>query len=338
MKKSDYSIIDQILVPHTSFINYRRRIELLFNAAEFCEDPGGIAIIGESRSGKSRLLQHIEGSHQRLRRDDGMYIPILRITTPAKPTVRGLAQEFLRAIGDPLWRTKDTEQERTDRLKILLQQAGTRMIFIDEFHHFFDKASHTIQHHVSDWLKILIDETKLALVVSGLPSCMSIINQNEQLRGRFTGVMEMPRFDWEKQASQLEFISILEAFQTALSDYELPNMTSEGFAFRMYCASGGLMGYVTKILRQAIWRAISMQTTIIGLDDLAVAYEEAIWTDRFRSDFNPFDLRFDSTPNLLMLASAKEVGLATIEDQVMQRSGRKARAKKQSVSEILSSK
>lgn len=81
-----------------------------------------------------------------------------------------------------------------------------------------------------------------------------------------------------------------------------------------------------------------MQTTIIGLDDLAVAYEEAIWTDRFRSDFNPFDLRFDSTPNLLMLASAKEVGLATIEDQVMQRSGRKARAKKQSVSEILSSK
>lgn len=338
MKKSDYSIIDQILIPHTLFVKYKRRVELLFGAAEFCEDPGGIVIIGPSRSGKTRLLQHFEGEHQRVRKADGMYIPILRITTPAKPTVRGLAQEFLRAIGDPRWRNKDTEQERTDRLKILLQQAGTRMILIDEFHHFFDKASQTIQHHVSDWLKILIDETKLALVVSGLPSCMSVINQNEQLRGRFTGVMEMPRFDWENQVSRLEFISILEAFQTALSSYEFPDMSSESVAFRIYCATGGLMGYVTKILRQAIWGAISMQTKVIGLADLAVAYEDAIWSDRFRSDFNPFDLRFDPTPNPLLLASAKEVGLATIEDQVMQRLGRKFRAKSQPVSEILSSK
>lgn len=338
MKKSDYNIIDQILVPYTAFDHYKNRIELLFNAAEFCEDPGAAAIIGEARSGKTRLMQHLESTYGRTRTLKGMYIPILRITTPAKPTVRGLAQEFLRAIGDPLWRNKDSEQERTDRLKVLLKQAGTRMIFVDEFHHFFDKASQKIQHHVSDWLKILIDETKVALVVSGLPSCMAVINQNEQLRGRFTGVMEMSRFDWEKQASRLEFISVLEAFQTAIVGYEFPDMTSESVAFRMYCASGGLMGYITKILRQAIWRAISLHTTIIQMGDLAMAYEEAIWSDRFKSDFNPFDLRFDPNPTPLLLASAKVVGLATIEDQVERAANKKTRVKKQSITEILSAK
>ena len=52
-------------------------------------------------------------------------------------------------------------------------------------------------HHVADWLKILVDETRCALVVAGLPSCQTVIDSNEQLAGRFHAPILMPRFSWQ---------------------------------------------------------------------------------------------------------------------------------------------
>lgn len=316
MQSLAFNKIDQILVEHTPFVAAKTRLIQHYVASRTCAEPVCLAIIGESRSGKSRVLDHVTLQYPSERRDEGLYIPILTISTPSKPTVKGLAEKLLLALGDPLWNRRASENEKTERLIVLLKQVGTTMIIIDEFQHFYDKGSHKIQHHVADWLKTLVDRARIALVVAGLPSCIAVISQNEQLSGRFTGAIRMPRFDWLKNEERGEFISILEAFQEMLPEYEFPDLASDTMAFRFYCATGGLVGYVAKILRQAMWDALFDNRTIIDLGHLTKAYDEAVWQRSSLSNINPFSPGFSPAPMPQLLEYARSVGSSDPETEM----------------------
>ena len=190
------SLVDSTLVSHAPFQAAVREIETCFEFAREASEPICVALIGPSRTGKSRVLDVCERQHPKVRREDGMYVPILRVTTPSKPTVKGLAEVLLEGLG-AVDATRGTENERTRRVKYLMRNTETRMLMIDEFQHFFDKGTKLIMHHVADWLKILVDETRCALVVAGLPSCQTVIDSNEQLAGRFHAPILMPRFSWQ---------------------------------------------------------------------------------------------------------------------------------------------
>jgi hypothetical protein len=309
--------VDKILVPHYAFQNGKQRIETHLLAAQHSSEPTCIAVIGESRTGKSRLLEAIAEQHPQQRTENGLVIPVLRIRTPSKPTVKGLVETFLRAIGDPLWHKRGSENEKTERLYTLLEEVGTHTVIIDEFQHFYDKVSHKVQHYLSDWLKIFVDRSGLMLVVAGLPSCMAVINQNEQLRGRFIAPIHMPRFDWNDGNQQGEFIACLSAFQEGLDRFDFPALDSDEIAFRFYCATGGLIGYLAKILHQACMNA-QLKTTVdqrpvITMEDLSTAYIEAVWSDAITPLMNPFAANFDTTPNSALVDMAKHIGIASPE-------------------------
>jgi len=322
MNNLAFNKVDQILIPHTAFEVATERILQLFEASKTCEEPICMALVGEARTGKSRVLQHVSSMHPRERRNEGLYIPILRISTPSKPTVKGLAEKLLHEMGDPLWNRRGSENEKTERLIVLLAQTQTTMLIIDEFQHFYDKGSHKVQHHVSDWLKILVDKARLALVVSGLPSCIAVISQNEQLSGRFTGMLMMPRFDWINQTQKDQFTSTLESFLDALPEYEFPAFDPENMGFRFYCATGGLVGYIAKILRQATLLALFDERDIISLSDLEIAYEQAIWHANKPAIDNPFSPKFDPIPTPYVLNEVRKIGMA-VPEEVRTRSSRK---------------
>jgi hypothetical protein len=242
-----------------------------------------------------------------------MVVPILSIRTPSKPSVKGLVEVMLRELGDPLWYKRGSENEKTERLYTLLEQTKTHTLIIDEFQHFYDKVSHKVQHYLSDWLKIFVDRSGLMLIVAGLPDCMAVINQNQQLRGRFMAPIHMTRFDWDDEDAQYEFIACLETFEKGLSRYDFPGLTSDEMAFRFYCATGGLIGYLAKILHQACLNAQVDNKLSISLEDLAKAYEESLWVDEVTVIQNPFGEHFDTTPCLYSLEAAKQIGAASYE-------------------------
>lgn len=309
MNNTNYipTTVDQILVPHKDFQKAKSRIETHLLAAQSYLEPTCLAVIGESRTGKSRLIENITKQYPKVRTPDGSVIPVLSIRTPSKPTVKALVEVLLKEIGDPLWFKRGSENEKTERLYILLKQTKTHTVTIDEFQHFYDKVSHKVQHYLSDWLKIFVDRSGLMLIVAGLPDCMAVINQNQQLRGRFLAPIYMPRFDWNDIEARDEFIACLESFQLGLKRYLFPDLTSEEMAFRFYCATGGLIGYLAKILHQACLNAQVENKTSISLQDLARAYEESVWTDTVLVE-NPFTDSFNTTPSVASLDAAKLIG------------------------------
>lgn len=308
------NIIENTLVPHSAFEKASARIEQCFNYADGAAEPICIAIVGESRTGKSRVLEECYTNHPQIRKPEGLYVPILRVKTPSKPTVKGLVELMLRALGDPRF-DAGTENAKTIRLKTLMLNVFTLMVMIDEFQHFYDKGSHKVMHHVADWLKILVDDCKVALTVAGLPSCRAVLDQNEQLAGRFLSPIFMPRFDWKNADHRDEFIGILGAFQESIGVHlDLPRLDSIDMAFRCYCATGGLIGYLTKFLRQAVWNAIDNSRKWISLEDLALAHDEAVWSRNGLSDIaSPFSYSFSPLPSKDLLAKISKIGTSVEE-------------------------
>lgn len=317
MNSKLYNAVDNLLIPHIPFNRATQKILQCLNVAENSSEPFCLALIGESRAGKTRILEHIESKYPKHRTEDGMRIPVLRVTVPATPTIKGLAEEILTALGDPR-PDKGTVANMTKRIVTLTREVGTRMIMVDEFQHFYDKEKRKVMHDVADWFKVLVDRCKIALVTAGLKTCQYVLNMNEQLAGRFMAPIYVPRFDWKDDALREEFITILGAFQNGLTQFGFPQLDSDEMAFRFYCASGGLVGYVVKILRQAVWNALDEGKNQIMLEDLAVAYKESVYKDE--SDLtlpNPFDRGFIVQANENLLKCVALIGTSTHEEPKM---------------------
>lgn len=304
------TIVETTLVPHTAFEEATQRLEQCFSYADGASEPICIAVVGESRTGKSRALEECFTRHPRVRLSDGLSTPILRVKTPSKPTVKSLAELMLRALGDPKAHT-GSENTKTARLLALMLLNGVKMVMIDEFQHFYDKGSHKVMHHVADWLKVLVDDARVALVVAGLPTCRAVIEQNEQLSGRFLSPVFMPRFDWHDVEQREEFIAILGAFQESIGEsFDLPDFTGDEMAFRFYCGTGGLIGYLSKFLRQAVWNAIDSNSKLIDLPELLRAHSQSVWAKDGPTGLpSPFDRNFSTSVSDDLLARILRIGV-----------------------------
>lgn len=335
------NIVETTLVPHTAFEEAVRRIEQCFRYSDSASEPICIALIGESRTGKSRALEESESSHPKIRTGEGLEVPILRIKTPSKPTVKGLAELMLRAMGDPKWASSGTENAKTTRLQVLMQNARTRMVMIDEFQHFYDKGSRKVMHHVADWLKILVDDSKVALVVAGLSTCTAVLDQNEQLAGRFLSPVFIPRFNWLLDDDQSEFCAILTAFQESIgTHFYLPRLDSEDMAFRCYCATGGLIGYLAKTLRQAVWDTLDDGGRDISLEALERAHKRAVWEKDGLADVaSPFSRKFSLAPTLDGVNKIRLIGTRSDDEITLSVSGRRSKVVSDlRVAEVLSAR
>jgi len=308
MTKSS-TIVERLVIPHQAFAAAHQQIGQCFAYAVSKAEAEGLAIVGESGTGKTSVLKAFRSDHLPTRGQDGMMVPVLSATVPSGPTVKSLAGVMLAALSDPD-PEKGTENEKTRRLRALIKNTETRLVMIDEFQHFFDRGKHTVMHHVADWLKVLIDDTRTTLVVAGLPSCTCVIDQNEQLARRFLAPIRLPRFIWRDSTHRKQFKSVLGSFGEEIGKcYDTPDLDTDDMAFRFYCATGGLIGYLAKLLRQTLRNADVSKGRTIHLEDFALAHEQSIWCKQFVPGLpRPFERGFDLTQTEDVLNLVLQIG------------------------------
>lgn len=330
------AIVESTLVPHTAFQNAMESVRQCLSNSGRSPEPICLALVGESRTGKSRVLEETELLLPRSRTAEGAVVPILRVAAPGRPTVKGVAGLMLQSLGDPKWEA-GTELNRTVRLKKLIRECQTLMIMLEEFQHFFDKGTHKIFHDAADWLKTLVDETGVTLVVSGLESCLPVLLRNEQLSGRFLAPVYMRRFQWLDDGDREEFVGILGAFNEAMSEHlQMPKLHDHEMAFRIWCASGGLMGHLTKLLRQAVWNACDTGKPRISIEQFEVAHRTAIWSSAGdASSISPFDRRFMVEPTQETVAAALTVGRRQEDTEAPHRNRRRRSSADTPLSQVL---
>lgn len=283
--------VESLLVYHPLFKDCLSRLEEGFRLSGVTADPPCLAIVGDAGLGKTTIFEKFEALHGRTVLGDRVRIPVLTASIPPKPTVKTLAETLLYRLGDPLYMQGNATQ-KTNRLILLMKFCGVRSVLLDEFQHFVDKVSKNIPHEVADWLKSFIDASDAAVCVLGLPRGVEVFTLNEQLRRRFSARIILKAFGWGSDAERTAFRGFLRSIEKELKIPISRPLADPDIAYRFYCASGGNIGYVMKVIRGGVHEMVRTNAERLDLDIFAAAFAAHVWNE---TDFpeNPFSPSFD---------------------------------------------
>lgn len=279
------------LVHHLRFEKALKEISRCHRLGRYrFEEPNCLLITGESGCGKSTMRRAYADQYPRLEIEDRTLIPVLHLELPSQPTVKNVAERMLIQLGDP-FAEKGSAEGKTARIVTLMRGCGVELVILDEFQHFVDRASDKVEYRVADWLKSVINDSRVPFVVMGLPRCHRILELNEQLRRRFLPRVELHRFRIDKAGELKQFVGVLKSLESSLPLQGPTALTNKNVIPRIYYATHGVIDHTMKLVAESLNIALSEHRITIDQDVLRRAFERVIWSDARNQD-NPFHSGF----------------------------------------------
>lgn len=285
-----FNRFNTLLIKHSQFDLAANKI---LDAYKFkCEADRQINLIciGMSGTGKSTLKKHIVKQYPSFASKDRKIIPVLEVNTPALPTVKNVAESMLAQLGDPMFH-KGSTSEKTYRILNYIKECGVKLIIFDELQHFIDQGNKSAPRQVSDWLKTVIDDSEVSIVLMGLEQSEYILQVNEQLRRRFTHRIDLKPFSLSCNQSYLDFVSVLKNLHVAV-DMPLTKQPSSELLRRWHYATNGVIAHMVTLILSAFQIAQRKGYMSIHQSCLEEAFVESIWAQGV-SRLNPFNNKFE---------------------------------------------
>ena len=305
-KRQRYEAINRRVIEHPRMKRILRLIDDCREMSKAAREPECMIIMGAPGVGKTTLRDHYLSKHPRRETPKGTEVPVLAVTTPVPAKISSMASTLLAALGDP-FPEKGATDTRTRRLYRLLKKCRVELIFLDEFHHFIDRDNSKVTKSVSDWLKNLISEMKIPVVLTGLPAARGILEANDQLRRRFSREVTFDTCSGYL-GGRSELRMLLKKVQESLDYSSQLDFSEESMARRFRCATQGNISRTMKIARGAAFLAIKHGQDEVTLSMLAQAYAERLLpvsdiqrsqvaeTNPFHPDWKPKVVQSFTTP------------------------------------------
>jgi Bacterial TniB protein len=254
------------------------------------------AIYARSFNGKSthakQLLKRYPLTFNPL--GDAAEMPVVLISMPPKPSLRELCFRILRAIGEPMHAKAEGDHVISCAYQSLIT-LKTRALVIDEFQH-IGAGAPSDKQPVVNLIKEIGEHCKLAVFAFGVPSGVSIIENDVQLANRFEAMSIEP---W--RSSDEETRQILQMFEYMLPLRKESNVACNPEVIeRIIALADGMFGHIRKIMYAAAATAIRSGRECIDartLDDMrdiqawlpSVERKEAVIlaTGAKKEDFRP---------------------------------------------------
>ncbi len=228
---------------------------------------------GVSGTGKSTILRRFARKYGGpFPTANGIERPVVRVSTPANPTLPNLYQALLSGLDAEGLVNKDANDMRLSVLHQIAMQK-VRMIIFDEFTHIVEDRTEKFATKAVRALKELLSEKKCQVVFAGTEELVKIHTLYKQMRRRSGGDMPLLPFDWDDEDDQAEWLEIMDLIQGQLLLEVSPPLGSDECALMMHQASDGIMDHVMKLLFRATSFAHRDAADNIGLGHLAMAFE-----------------------------------------------------------------
>lgn len=221
------------------------------NAASF---PTCLSITGPSGVGKTTMLRYFE--KQILDSESN----VLMFSLPAPVSVSTIVSAMLEKIGDPLF-LKGTVAQRVSRVMNHIKDSGVQMLIIDDFQRIVDPRNQRPNLEVLTWLRNIIDQMMISLVIVGTQESLLAVNYDERFGRRLPFHFSMESY---RMADFDEILPLVEEKfkMSGLADLAVP----------LYHASGGMLGALMQLIKLAAWFALENGQHQITADDFSEAF------------------------------------------------------------------
>jgi type II secretory pathway predicted ATPase ExeA len=256
--------------------------------AKLSKESEGMLIQGDTGAGKTTVVKLYMTDYPRNVTEEVTIVPVLYANVPVPATCKSLVTALLKAIGDPA-ADRGAQISQTLRLKRYMEACEVELLILDEFQHFQDRDSLKVLKTVSDWLKVLMDETGVPIVLAGLPYSHTILDSehNEQLRRRFAVRIELDAFRFNTSRERQDFRRFLNIIDEKLPLAEKSDLADPETAFCIFEATDGVVAHAMKLVRRATVIALESNREKLTLEILSLAYEQRLAANR-PSKPNPF--------------------------------------------------
>ena len=273
------------------FISNSQIDEILSDIEECREDSDGISepecliVVGDSGSGKTTIIDKYLADNPRLEVVDGSIIPILFTLLPANANPVTASERLLSAMGDPLAFSHGKDPAELMKIvKDLLKECRVELIIIDEFQHMIDRKSKGVLHNTADWLKMIIIDSKIPVVLFGMPYSTEILRANNQLLGRFESQHHLQPF--RVRSDLVRYKTFLQLLDKALPFPKLSSLDSKDMMKRIYVFSKGNMRLIRRLINKAAKFALIENAQCITIDHFSRAAPKV--SREACVDVNPF--------------------------------------------------
>jgi len=251
------------------------------------------------------VVDHYCKQHPPRETDTATEQPVLKVTLQPDARPKGIAADLLLALGDPAW-CSGTVQTLTSRAVKLLERCRVELIVFDEFHHLFDMDRARVMTKAAQWLKVLIVNTHIPVVVCGMPEAEHVLRA-EHTERRFKDRLTLHCFTWRPAAGRREFCGMLKKLDATLPLVEESGLAQADLAGRFFLACRGVPDYLMTMVRGGLAEALQRGSERITLEDLARVYERKLACQRVLcQQENPFVGTLD--PSLLERVSSADAG------------------------------
>jgi hypothetical protein len=276
------SVMDNAVILHDGLTKAISGIKHCIAWSESSREPAGVIVSGDAGVGKSTLsgvILDLFNSGEAVRGDYNVHIvPAYYAAIPEAATPKSTASSMLKAHGDPKPYSGQLTA-LTDRLITLLNQCETRFVILDEFHHLLGKGVKTGER-VCNWIKTLVNETRVLFCLVGNPACENLLKSNDQLARRFAYRFRLTALgcgDKEKGGQLDSFmLGYREAWAAKVGVRIELDYRDYVEVWRIGLATRGVPAYIKLIVREAALQAMASGRQVITMADFMHAYEMGV--------------------------------------------------------------
>lgn len=251
-------------------------------------------IVGESGCGKTTLCDIIQNEYgpknTEFRLGSQFTLPVLIASVKSPVTNRSLARSLLRAMGDQT-ALSGTSHVLTERLVIQMKHTQTKVIILDESQDLFTlgaQGKNGVSKELGaalNWIKALINQTKVTFILMGLPRTIDLINTDEQLARRFKSTFHLKTFSPPSNEDNglVEFVEELLTYLVLDMSQYFDDFIEFGrnldYANRLYLATGGSPARVKALVMDAACLAVKVKDRVITPAHFEKAFQSTAETN-----------------------------------------------------------
>jgi len=289
--------LDKIVVRHPALERARLGIEDCVAKTQFFREPVGSLLLGEGGMGKTTVCRSLLASMPESIKIDlrvsRTLVPAFYTSVPSPATVKSVAASLLAKLNDPS-PLAGTTAHMTNRLCLLLAACETKLVLLDEIHHLFDiqKTTTRVNVQVCNWIKSVVNATKVSFCLVGMPSFAPILSIDSQLARRFPVQFHLTSFTTGTSENPGNLIPFLnEVRHHSIQKLELtafPRFDQMHPMHQMYAATGGSPAFVMSLIKESILDALKTGTSSVSLENFAMAWDKGVTAQASLCRENPF--------------------------------------------------